>query len=145
MTWGELKAGAEFSGPIFGPFTLVDMVRWAGVQENDELVHFDRDFARHQGGLKGIIVSGGHRQALLARTLTDLAGPQGRLLRMRVRHTAPTFEGDTLCYSARLKDAIPRAGGTEVTCDIEGKNQRDEQVLVGSCGLFVATSAPTRG
>ena len=142
MTWTDLKVGAEFASAAFGPFTVVDTVRWAGVQENDERIHFDRDFAREKLGLMSFIVSGGHRQALLARVLTDLAGPRGRLTKLHVRHTAPTFDGDTLCYSTRVKNVVHRSGCVEISCEIEGKNQRNEQVLIGDCVLRADADTP---
>ena len=139
MRRAELKVGAEFASATFGPLTIVDTVRWAGVQENTEPIHFDRDFARQNSRLKSFIASGSYRQALLARMLTESIGPHGKLLRLRVRHTAPTFEGDTLGYSARVREAVLRGDKTEISCDVEGKNQDNEQVLVGSCVLLVAT------
>ena len=133
MTSANFEAGEQLVAAEFGPFTIVDAVRWAGVQENVEKVHFDREFARENGGLKSFIASGGYRQALLVKALADRIGPLGRLLRLRIRHTAPTVEGDMLRYSARITEAVTRADGAELKCEIEGKNQRDEQILVGSC------------
>jgi acyl dehydratase len=50
-----------------------------------------------------------------------------------VRHTAPTFEGDMLRYSARITETASRSGGIAISCEVEGKNQQNEQILVGSC------------
>jgi acyl dehydratase len=133
----NLEVGDEFVATEFGPLTIVDTVRWAGVQENSERVHFDREFARENSRLPTFIASGGYRQALLARALTDRIGLRGKLLKMRVRHLAPTFEGDMLRFSARITEKSRRDGGTAIFCEVEGKNQKDEQVLVGSCVLVV--------
>jgi acyl dehydratase len=138
MTPADFKVGEKLITAEFGPFTIVDAVRWAGVQENIERVHFDREFVRENSRLNSFIASGGYRQALLCKALTDRIGPSGRLLRLRVRHTAPTVEGDMLRYSARITETGAHADGFTITCEIEGKNQRDEQVLVGSCVVHVA-------
>ena len=48
-----------------GPLTIVDTVRWAGLQENWQHLHYDRDHVREHNGLKTFIASGAYRQALL--------------------------------------------------------------------------------
>jgi acyl dehydratase len=133
MTSADCKVGDELIAAEFGPLTIADTVRWAGAQENLERLHFDRDFARENSRLRTFIASGGYRQALLARALTDRLGPRGKLLKLRVRHTAPTFEGDMLRYSALITETAPRSDGIAISCEIEGKNQQNEQILVGSC------------
>jgi acyl dehydratase len=131
------KVGDEFAAAEFGPLTIADTVRWAGVQENVERIHFDREFARENSRLRTFIASGGYRQALLVQTLTDRLGPRGRLLKLRVRHTAPTLEGDMLCYSARITETAKRPDGIAISCDVVGTNQQKEQVLVGGCLVLV--------
>jgi len=140
MSFSGCRIGDELVSTKFGPLNIIDTVRWAGVQENVERLHFDREFVREKGRLRTFIASGGYRQALLARALTDRIGPRGRLLKLRVRHTAPTFEGDMLHYSARVTDLARRKDGTAITCDVEGKNQQDEQVLAGSCVVLVPSA-----
>jgi acyl dehydratase len=137
MTFAELEVGDEFVTAEFGPLTIIDTVRWAGVQENVEQLHFDREFVRENSRLRTFIASGGYRQALLARALTDRIGPRGKLLQLRVRHTAPTFEGDMLRYSARITETTKSREGIAITCEVEGKNQQNERILVGSCIVLV--------
>ena len=79
--------------------TIVDTVRWAGLQENWQHLHYDRDHVRQHNGLKTFIASGAYRQALLMRMLTDWIGPRGWLQKISIRHTYSTFEG-TPCASA---------------------------------------------
>jgi acyl dehydratase len=86
----------------FGPLTIVDTVRWAGLQENWQHLHFDRDHVREHNGLKTFIASGAYRQALLMRMLTDWIGPRGRLRKISIRHTHSTFEGDLMRFSATI-------------------------------------------
>src|SRR5688572_11167627 len=86
----------------YGPLTLVDTVRWAGLQENWARLHFDRDYVRQHSNLKSFIASGAYRQALLVRMLTDWMGPRGLLYKLSLRHTHPTFEGDLMRYSGKI-------------------------------------------
>jgi acyl dehydratase len=134
----DFQVGNELTSAEFGPLSIVDTVRWAGVQENVERLHFDREFARQSGALKTFIVSGAHRQALVARMLTDRIGDRGRLLKLQIRHTGPTFEGDLLRCSARVTEAKQLAAGTELTCELNAKNREDKEILIGSCVLLIA-------
>jgi acyl dehydratase len=134
---GSLEVGDQFISAEYGPLTVVDTVRWAGVQENSERVHFDREFARENSRMRTFIASGGYRQALLARALTERIGLHGRLLKLRVRHLAPTFEDDMLRYTARVAEKSVQGDRTTLTCEVDGRNQNGEQVLTGSCVVAV--------
>jgi acyl dehydratase len=54
-----------------------------------------------------------------------------------VRHVAPTLEGDMLRYTARVTETSQHTGGIAISCEVEGKNQKDEQILVGTCVVLV--------
>ena len=141
----DIEKGDEIAAVEYGPVTIIDTVRWAGVQENWEQVHWDREFAREHSRLRTFIASGSYRQALLARTLTDWVGPRGMLRKLRVRHTAPTFEGDSIRYAGRVVEKSPSADDPWVECELEGKNQRGEPILTGRCVLRLASRDTARG
>ncbi len=119
----------------FGPHTIVDAVRWAGLQENWQHLHYDRDHVREHNGLPGFIASGAYRQALLIRAITDWVGPRGGLRQLKVRHVASTFEGDLMRFAVRAARKETDSGQGLVRCEVEGRNQEDRQVLVGTCTL----------
>ena len=137
----DTTPGDEIGVVEFGPVTIIDTVRWAGVQENWEQVHWDREFARDHSRLRTFIASGSYRQALLARMLTDWIGPRGVLRKLRVRHTAPTFEGDLIRYGGRVVEKSSRTDDPWVACDLEGKNQAGQAILLGHCVFQL----PSRG
>ena len=137
ITSDDINISDQLVAAEYGPVSIADTVRWAGVQENPERLHFDREFVRGNSGLRTFIASGGYRQALLARALTDRIGLRGMLLKLRVRHVAPTFEGDMLRFCARVTEKSTGANGTTIGCEVEGRNQQDEQILVGTCLLLV--------
>ena len=130
----------------FGPLTIVDTVRWAGLQENWQHLHYDRDHVRQHNGLRTFIASGAYRQALLIRMLTDWIGPRGWLKKISIRHTYSTFEGDTMRFSAKVIDkSADSSSAHSIICDLEGTNQKYRQILTGRCTLLLPSGPhPTR-
>ena len=125
----------------YGPLTIVDTVRWAGLQENWQHLHFDRDYVREHNGLRTFIASGAYRQALMIRTLTDWIGARGGLRKISLRHTFPTFEGDWMRYSGKVIEKSLTVDDPWVTCDLEGQNQEGRQILKGRCTLVLPSRA----
>lgn len=139
----DVNPGDTIAAASYGPLSIIDTVRWAGVQENWEQLHWDREFAREHSKLPTFIASGAYRQALLARTLTDWIGPRGVLRKLRVRHTAPTLEGDTIIYSGTVAEKSPRIDEPWVFCRLEGHNQDGKPIVTGDCVLLLAIRSPT--
>jgi acyl dehydratase len=133
----DVAVGDSIPPRQHGPLTIVDTVRWAGLQENSQHLHYDRDHVREHNGLKTFIASGAYRQALLMRMLTDWIGPRGWLQKISVRHTYSTFEGDMMRFAAQIirKSADPADGW--IDCELTGKNQEERQILTGQCTLIL--------
>jgi acyl dehydratase len=141
----DVSIGDRIAGIGYGPLTIVDTVRWAGVQENSERVHWDREFAREHSKLPTFIASGAYRQSLLARTLTDWIGPRGKLRKLSLRHTAPTLEGDMIYYSAVISEKSSTASDPWIACAVEGHNQDNKPILTGRCVLTLPSRNPSAG
>ncbi len=133
----DIAVGDSIPSRDYGPLTIVDTVRWAGLQENVQHLHFDRDHVRQHNGLRTFIASGAYRQALLIRMLTDWISPRGWLRKITVRHTYSTFEGDMMRFSAQIADKSADFSDPWIVCDLEGKNQEDRQILTGRCTLIL--------
>jgi acyl dehydratase len=131
----DVSIGDRIEEVCYGPLTIVDTVRWAGVQENSEKVHWDREFAREHSKLPTFIASGAYRQSLLARMLTDWVGQRGKLRKLSLRHTAPTLEGDMIYYSAVISGKSSAASDPWIACDVAGRNQDNRPILTGRCVL----------
>lgn len=129
----------------YGPLTIVDTVRWAGLQENWQHLHYDRDHVRQHNGLKTFIASGAYRQALLMRMLTDGIGPRGWLRKISVRHTYSTFEGDWMRFSARVVEKSGTSSDPWIVCELTGTNQEDRQILTGRCTLILPSRRSGQG
>ena len=133
----QVRIGDSIPPREHGPLTIVDTVRWAGLQENVQHLHFDRDHVRQHNGLPTFIASGAYRQALLIRMLTDWIGPRGWLRKINVRHTYSTFEGDSMRFFARITEKSSDFSDPWISCELEGKNQEDRQILTGRCTLIL--------
>jgi acyl dehydratase len=132
----DINVGESIPGREYGPLTIVDTVRWAGLQENWQHLHYDRDHVRQHNGLRTFIASGAYRQALLIRMLTDWIGPLGWLKKISVRHTYSTFEGDTMRFDSRVVEKSADPSDPWIACELEGKNQDGKQILTGRCTLI---------
>lgn len=129
----------------YGPLTIVDTVRWAGLQENWQHLHFDRDHVRAHNGLKTFIASGAYRQALLMRMLTDWIGARGWLHKISIRHTYSTFEGDLMRFSGRIVGKSIEPSAAAIIAELEGTNQDNKQILTGRCTLVLPRRRPNSG
>jgi 3-hydroxybutyryl-CoA dehydratase len=137
LYFDDISIGHSIPDREYGPLTVVDTVRWAGLQENWQHLHFDRDHVRAHNGLRTFIASGAYRQALLIRMLTDWIGPRGWLRRISVRHTHSTFEGDSMRFGGEVFEKSSDPFDLWISCEIEGKNHEDRQILTGRCTLLL--------
>lgn len=133
----DVKVGDSLPTAQHGPLTIVDTVRWAGLQENWQHLHYDRDHVREHNGLKTFIASGAYRQALIIRMLTDWIGPRGWLRKINVRHTYSTFEGDTMSFGGRVARKSETSSNPWIECELTGRNQENNDILIGSCTVIV--------
>jgi acyl dehydratase len=140
VTTDESSNSRALPSRTFGPLTIVDTVRWAGFQENSERIHWDRDFARACGN-RSFIASGEYRQALLVRHVLEWIGPGSTLLRMSVRHTSPTHEGDTMTFSGTVIEESITEDGRSIDCHLQGTNQDDRPILQAECKIHAAADA----
>jgi acyl dehydratase len=141
----DVSVGDTIPECEYGPLTIVDTVRWAGLQENWQHLHYDRDHVRQHNGLKTFIASGAYRQALLMRMLTDWIGPCGWLRKISVRHTYSTFEGDRMRFSARIAEKSGAAADSWIVCELAGMNQENRQILTGRGTLILPCRRSNHG
>ena len=141
----DINVGDSIPGREYGPLSIVDTVRWAGLQENTQHLHYDRDHVREHNGLPTFIASGAYRQALLIRSLTDWIGPRGWLRKISVRHTYSTFEGDMMKFGGRVIELSTDLSDSWIACGLEGRNQADKQILTGRCTLILPRRASSAG
>jgi acyl dehydratase len=129
--FGAIAVGDVVVEAQYGPLSIDDTVKWAASQEIWERLHFDREFAREHSGQRTFIASGAYRQAMLARMVTDWLGARGVLRTMRVRHTAPTLEGDVMRFAATCVEKSPDPADPWIACDVTGTNQDGVTIMTG--------------
>lgn len=138
----DVKIGDTIAVREHGPLSIVDTIRWAGFQENWEArLHYDRDQVRERSGVRSFIASGSYREALIARMITDWVGPEGKLRKLNLRQTAPTVEGDLMRFSGKVVEKSSSAGDPWITCEIDGTNQDDQQIVRGQCTVMLPPKA----
>jgi acyl dehydratase len=113
-----LAAGIELPALTIGPLTHIDLVRWAGYQENWLRIHYDAAHAGRALGAKDAVQSGHHRTALIVRVITDWLGDGGWVRRLSIRHAAPVFAGDTLTCGGSVRALRADTGGPQ-TIDLD--------------------------
>ena len=141
LYFDDVQVGDTMPVRGFGPLAIMNTVQWAGIQENWGRLHFDREHVRAVNGLQTFIASGDHRQALLARALTNWIGARGWLQRFGVRYTAPTYEGDLMRSVGQVLARSADRDAPWIACELEGSNQDGQRTLTGRCTILL----PTRG
>ena len=105
------------------PITTTGIVAAAIASRDYQDVHHDRDAAIRRGTpdiFMNILTSSG----LVARYVTDWAGPEAILAALRIRLGAPNHPGDTM----RLEGRVAKADGGRVELAIRGSNRLGDHV-----------------
>jgi len=118
----ELRVG-DVLAPCPVPITTTLIVAGAIASRDYQDVHHDRDAAIRRGTsdiFMNILTSSG----LVARYVTDWAGPEALLTALRIRLGAPNYPGDTMLLDGRV--ARVEAGSVEVA--LRGSNRLGDHV-----------------
>jgi acyl dehydratase len=118
----EVREGDALA-PCPVPITTTLIVAAAIASRDYQDVHHDRDAAIRRGTpdiFMNILTSSG----LVARYVTDWAGPEALLTALRIRLGAPNYPGDTM----RLEGRVAKADGGRVELAIRGSNRLGDHV-----------------
>jgi acyl dehydratase len=118
----EVRAGDALA-PCPVPITTTLIVAAAIASRDYQDVHHDRDAAIRRGTpdiFMNILTSSG----LVARYVSDWAGPEAVLTALRIRLGAPNYPGDTM----RLEGRVAKAEGGRVELAIRGSNRLGDHV-----------------
>jgi acyl dehydratase len=127
----EVREGDALA-PCPVPITTTLIVAAAIASRDYQDVHHDRDAAIRRGTpdiFTNILTSSG----LVARYVTDWAGPEALLTALRIRLGAPNYPGDTMVLEGR----VAKADGGRVEVAIRGSNRLGDHVT-GRVGLRLA-------
>jgi acyl dehydratase len=118
----EVRSGDALA-PCPVPITATLIVAGAIASRDYQDVHHDKDAAIRRGTpdiFMNILTSGG----LVARYVTDWAGPEALLTALRVRLGAPNYPGDTMVLEGR----VAKAEGGLVELALRGRNRLGDHV-----------------
>ena len=103
-------------------------------------LHHDPDFAR-SAGYRAPVVATAFLQGLLGRCLTDWTGPAGKIRRLSLMLRAPSYAGDTVSVSGRVKRKHRKNGNHIIDCELAVVKQ-DGSTTVNA---EATVSVPARG
>jgi hydroxyacyl-ACP dehydratase HTD2-like protein with hotdog domain len=115
---------------------------------NGHRIHYDKTWATEVEGYPSILVHGPLQAALLARAVTDWAGPHGRLVGYAIQNRASAFPGEELRFAGTVTGKRDDDGG-DGRCglvDLEIRGEKGEAADPAVLMPGTATvSLPRRG
>ena len=129
----------ELSVPLSTSFIVVSAIASRDFQP----VHHDAEIARARGS-KDVFMNILTTQGLVARFVTDWAGPSVVLRKNAIKLGAPNYPGDTIVLGGTIADRRVVAAGAELDVSIIGKNRLGEHVS-GIVTVFVPESIMEAG
>jgi acyl dehydratase len=136
---GSIEVGTSFELST-APVTTQQLVRYAGASGDYNRIHYDADFAK-QAGLGGVIAHGMLTMALMGRAATDWAGPQGRVVKIAARFSAPVRPGDVVHVSGRVTGLERLQGEDRVECRLEA-DVAGRMVANGDATMLLRRAGP---
>ncbi len=115
---GDAKPGDALT-PCPVPITATLIVAAAIASRDYQDVHHDRELAKQRGSpdiFMNILTTSG----IVARYVTDWAGPEALLRKLAIRLGAPNYPGDAMLMTGSVASA---AGGGEIELAIRGENR----------------------
>jgi hydroxyacyl-ACP dehydratase HTD2-like protein with hotdog domain len=110
---------------------------------NGHRIHYDKTWATEVEGYPDILVHGPLQAALLARAVTDWAGPDGRLVSYAIQNRASAFPGEELRFVGTVTAKHDADDGGRGLVDLEIRGEKGEaQVLMPGAATV---SLPKRG
>lgn len=120
------------------PLTRTGIVAMAIASRDFQPVHHDHEVAEARGS-KDIFMNILATQGLVARFVTDWAGPTAILRRNAIRLGAPNYPGDTVTFTGEVTDRRENPAGLELDVAVIGRNSIGEHVS-GTVTVWLAPS-----
>jgi len=127
--WFEDVAVGDRLGPEVRETSRLQLLAYASVSRDLNLIHHDPEIARGEG-LPDTIVQGTLKAAFLARLATRFAGQSGTLRRLTVQYRGLDVPGAPLTAHGLVKHLSPDRG--EVECELWLESESGERTTRGS-------------
>lgn len=121
------------------PVGRAQLFLFSAATNNAHRIHYDPTWAVHEEGLRDVVIHGPLHGALMARSVTDWAGPDARMTGYAMRHRRPGFAGDELRFEGEVVAKSQRDGLNIVDVDVTETNAAGE--VLGSGRISVALPA----
>jgi acyl dehydratase len=133
VTVGDVLAPQEHA------IGAVQMFLFSSATNNAHRIHYDYRWATEVEGHRDIVVHGPLQAALMAKMLTDWAGPRGQLVRISVRNQRTAFAGELLVFTAEVVRKYH--DGDRALIDLRLAEKRDgmELLMPGNATLRLPT------
>ena len=123
----------------------VQMFQFSAAVSNPHRIHYDRRWAVETEGYPGIVVQGHLQAALLARAVTDWAGPGGRLVRFAIQNRGAAFADEDLRFEGTVTAVSELDGETVVELDIAATKEDGTVLGPGSATVVIRDGVPDEG
>jgi acyl dehydratase len=110
---------------------------------NGHRIHYDKTWATEVEGYPNILVHGPLQAALLARAVTDWAGPAGRLVSYAIQNRASAHPGEELRFVGTVTGKRDDGDGGRGLVDLEIRGEKGEAEILMPGTATV--SLPRRG
>ncbi len=104
---------------------------FSAASNNGHRIHYDLPYAKTEG-LPNILVQGPLQSALLAKMLTDWAGPGGRLAKIAIQNRGNAFPNEKLTYGGVVVGKREEDGQLLVDCEIFERNESGAVLMPGT-------------
>ena len=118
--------------------TSKQLVMWAGVTEEFNQIHYDKDFALSLG-LPGVVVQGRLIEAFFAQLITDWIGERANFKRLSTRYQGVFLVNeDVICKGKVLKKFVEN-NDRYVECEIWAENTKGEKCALATALVILPT------
>ena len=114
--FNDVQVGDELP-PAHESASEPQLFLFSAATNNPHRIHYDLPFARSEGH-PALLVHGPLQSAWMAKTLTNWAGPHGRLVRIATQNRGSAYPGEQLTFSGRVIDKHEEGGQCLVDLDV---------------------------
>ncbi len=135
LYFGDIAVGQPLPTLVKCP-DIVQSMRVGAVTENFHRVHWDREFARHDG-LPDVILGTAFLSNMLSQLVTDWIGVEGTLRKLAYRFRGYAHPGDSLTATGAVVATEVRDGQPTVECQLWIANQHGTRLTEGSATVVL--------
>jgi acyl dehydratase len=132
LDFESLVVGKTFAPLVKPPVEKVQLVKYAGASGDYNLIHTDEETAR-KANLPGVIAHGMLSMGFLGQYVSEIAGTNGFVSRLKVRFSSMVRPGDVLTCHGRVVAKTEDSKQIELAVQVE--NEAHTPVTVGEATL----------